>query len=70
LRFHRNVLHRDISSGNVLYVENPSNSSSPPNTVSVPPAQEADPNRLSLCYVKYLLDERYVSIEAEIVDSC
>ncbi|KAH9961862.1 hypothetical protein BGW80DRAFT_1357311 [Lactifluus volemus] len=55
LRLHRKVLHRDISSGNVLYVENSSKRSLPPNAVSVSPAQEAEINGLPLCYAKYLL---------------
>ncbi|KAI0278002.1 hypothetical protein BGY98DRAFT_1078782 [Russula aff. rugulosa BPL654] len=55
LRLHREVLHRDISSGNVLYVEDSSNRSPPPNSVSVPPGQEAETNGLPLCYAKYLL---------------
>ena len=54
LRCHRKVLHRDISSGNVLYVKNSSNRSLLQNT----PAQE------ELCYVKNLLGERYVYIES------
>jgi hypothetical protein len=66
LRLNRNVLHRDISSGNVLYVENSSKRSLPPNTVSVPPGQEAVTNGLPLCYAKYLLGMRYVYIEVEI----
>ena len=56
LRRHRKVLHRDISSGNVLYVKNSSNRPLLPPT----PAPE------ELCYVKNLLGERYVCIEAEI----
>ena len=57
LRLHRNVLHRDISSGNVLYVKNLSNRPLPN-----PPAQEAETNGLRLCYSKKLLGERYVCI--------
>ncbi|KAI9459328.1 hypothetical protein F5148DRAFT_1016752 [Russula earlei] len=48
LRLHREVLHRDISSGNVLYVENSSDRSSPPKTVPLPQ---------DLCFAKYLLGE-------------
>ncbi|KAI0283320.1 hypothetical protein BGY98DRAFT_720026 [Russula aff. rugulosa BPL654] len=55
LRLYRGVLHRDISSGNVLFVEDSSNRSLPPNSVSVPPGQEAETNGLPLCYAKYLL---------------
>ncbi|KAI0278005.1 hypothetical protein BGY98DRAFT_1097048 [Russula aff. rugulosa BPL654] len=57
LRLYRKVLHRDISSGNVLYVENSSNRSLKPNTVSVPPRQEAETNGLPLCYAKYLMGD-------------
>jgi hypothetical protein len=66
LRLHRNVLHRDISSGNVLYVENSSNRSLPPNSLSVPPLQERETRELPLCYAKYILGKRYVYIQAEI----
>jgi hypothetical protein len=66
LRLNRRVLHRDISSGNVLYVEDSSKRSPPPNSVSVLPEQEAESNGLPLCYAKYLLKKRYVYIEAEI----
>jgi hypothetical protein len=47
-------------------MENSSKRSLPPNSVSVPPGQEAKTNGLPLCYAKYLLEERYVYIEAEI----
>ncbi|KAI0270149.1 hypothetical protein BGY98DRAFT_1133166, partial [Russula aff. rugulosa BPL654] len=62
LRLHRKVLHRDISSGNVLYVENSSNRSlkpdtCKPNTVTVLPRQEVETNGLPLCYVKYLMGD-------------
>jgi hypothetical protein len=50
----------------VLFVEDSSNRSLPPNSVSVPPGQEAETNGLPLCYAKYLLRKRYVYIEAEI----
>jgi hypothetical protein len=66
LRVYRKVLHRDISSGNVLYVENSSNRSLKLNTGSVPPRQEAETNGLPLCYAKYLMGDRYVYMEAEI----
>ncbi|KAI9457307.1 hypothetical protein F5148DRAFT_1322579 [Russula earlei] len=36
LRLHHEVLHRDISSGNVLYVKNPPDRSLPPKTVPLP----------------------------------
>jgi hypothetical protein len=66
LRLHREVLHHDISSGNVLYVENSSNRLLPPNSLSVPPLQEGETRELPLCYAKYILGKRYVYIEAEI----
>jgi hypothetical protein len=53
----------------VLYIENSSNRWLPPNGVSVPPGQEAKTNGLPLRYAKYLLEERYVYIEAEIGQS-
>ncbi|KAI9449081.1 hypothetical protein F5148DRAFT_1379362 [Russula earlei] len=48
LWLHREVLHRDISSGNMLYVENSLDRSSPPKTVPLPQ---------DLCFAKYLLGE-------------
>ena len=66
LRFNRNVLHRDISAGNVLYIEDPSNRSLPPNTVSVPTEEDAPTKGLPLCYAKFLLDKRYLYIESGI----
>jgi hypothetical protein len=46
LRFRHNILHRDISIGNVMYIEN-----------REIPAQNVEP----LVFAKYLLGERYVS---------
>jgi Fungal protein kinase len=47
LHFKRGILHRDISAGNVMYVENP----------EIPAREVVEP----LIFAKYLLDERYVS---------
>jgi hypothetical protein len=60
LLLHRSVLHRDISSGNVLYIEDSSNRPLPPNSMSVPFVQQASRTELPLCYAKYLLGYRYV----------
>jgi hypothetical protein len=58
LRFERQVLHRDISKGNVLYVEDlPSSAgarSSGANEMVVPEGQPI--------FIKYLLGERYVEM--------
>ncbi|KAI9455217.1 hypothetical protein F5148DRAFT_1369876 [Russula earlei] len=48
LQLHCEVLHRDISAGNVLYVKNSLDRSSLPKTVPLPQ---------DLCFVKYLLGE-------------
>ena len=45
----REVLHRDISRGNILYM--------PEGTTAAPDAGEGP-----LCFIKYLLAERYVEI--------
>ena len=55
----REVIHRDISKGNVLYLEDPIH----------PPAdagyswQDTEPKEVPLCFIKYLLRERYVQID-------
>jgi serine/threonine protein kinase len=57
----RNVIHRDISKGNILYLEDP----------ICPPAdagygwQDAEPKEVHcpLCFIKYLLCARYVQID-------
>jgi hypothetical protein len=47
LRFKRSILHRDVSFGNIMYIENP----------EIP-----DENTVvQLFFAKYLLGERYVS---------
>jgi hypothetical protein len=62
LRFERSILHRDISKGNVLYVEDDLS----PSTGTMSDAQDggaskmAQPKGVPLCFVKYLLGERYV----------
>jgi hypothetical protein len=60
LRFERRVLHRDISKGNILYVED----DLPPSTCAQ--SGEADETigtmGLPLCYIKYLLGERCVEL--------
>jgi len=59
LRSNRKVVHRDISKGNVLYLEDPIH----------PPAdtgcglQSTEPKEVPLCFIKYLLHERYVQID-------
>jgi hypothetical protein len=55
LRFERNVLHRDISKGNVLYIEDDTLSSTG-DDVPVESAWEEQP----LCFIQYLLDKRCV----------
>ena len=59
LRFERHVLHRDISEGNVLYVED----DIPSSTGAWSGADETvGPEGLPLCFIKYLLGERCVEI--------
>ena len=50
LYFQRRILHRDISAGNVMYIEEPS-----------VPAQGTAANGSPLHFAKYLLEERCVS---------
>ena len=59
LRFERNVLHRDISKGNILYTSIPEpRSSLPGDQSSLALGAEGD----SLCFIKSLLGYRYVYI--------
>jgi hypothetical protein len=55
LRFERNVLHRDISKGNILYIEGDTLSS----TGDDVPAG-SDGKELPLCFIQYLLGKRCV----------
>ena len=64
LRFERFVLHRDISIGNVMYFEN----NLTPFTGATSDARSGGanetvgPKELPLCFIKYLLGERYVEV--------
>ena len=61
LRFKCHVLHRDISIGNVLYVEDDLPTSIGTWTGGVNEVPEAvGPEGLPLCFIKYLLGERCV----------
>ena len=53
LRLERRVLHRDISKGNILYVEQPSNSAA-----SLYPGIKGE----SICFIRHLLGERYIQL--------
>ena len=59
LRVNRQILHRDISKGNVLYIEE--ETTRLPDDVSVGP-DEKEAKELPLCFIKYLLRERHVEI--------
>ena len=65
LRFERQVLHRDSSTGNMVYI-NDNTPSAPIQAVrSVPtldagPSGDADTKEVSLCFIQYLLGKRYV----------
>jgi hypothetical protein len=58
LRCNRNVLHRDISWGNVLYIDEQTT----PADVEYK-AQDSEPKEVPLCFIKYLLNERYIYID-------
>ena len=65
LRFKRQVLHRDISKGNVVYLNDntPSTPMQPVGsalTSSAGPSSAVDTKEVSPCFIKYLLGERYV----------
>jgi hypothetical protein len=65
LRFERHVLHRDISIGNILYVEDddddlPSSAGARPGGAN----ETVEPEGHTLCFIKYLLGERYVDMAA------
>jgi hypothetical protein len=59
LRFARNVLHRDISKGNVLFVAT-TTGAAPDGACRVSKAGTA--TEISPCFIKYLLDERCVRV--------
>ena len=53
-RYSRQILHRDISRGNVLYMEG--------GTTFAPAAGNNGADMKGVCFIKYLLDERYEKI--------
>ena len=59
LRFERLILHRDISKGNVVYVGHPSTSATS-DAQSGGVNKTGETKEVSLCFIKYLLGERYV----------
>ena len=59
LRSDRNVIHRDISKGNVLYLEDPIHPQADP----ADSWKDTKPKEVPLCFIKYLLRERYVQID-------
>ena len=59
LRSNRKVIHRDISKGNVLYLEDPIHSPADAGCG----LQSTEPKEVPLCFIKYLLHERYVQID-------
>jgi hypothetical protein len=60
LRFERHILHRDISQGNVLYVEDDLPSST--GAWSGGADEMIGPEGLPLCFIKYILGERCVEM--------
>src|SRR5260370_42179397 len=58
LRFDRQVLHRDISKGNILYLEEETRN--PPDVGSG--GANTGGKEVPFCFIKYLLKERYVVI--------
>ena len=56
LRVKCHILHRDISKGNVLYIEDVES----PATDATPESESIP--REDLCFLKYLLSERYVGM--------
>jgi hypothetical protein len=54
LRSDRQVIHRDISKGNVLFIED---QTTPPADVGCG-SRSTEPKELHLCFVQYLLEER------------
>jgi hypothetical protein len=60
LRFERHVLHRDISKGNILYVDD--NLPSSTGAWSGGADEAVGPEGLPLCFIKYILGERCVEM--------
>jgi len=71
LRFERSILHRDISKGNIMYFEDDPASL----TGATSDAQSGGfnetvgPKGERLCFIKYLLGERYVEVLRNLVDT-
>ena len=59
LRSNRKVIHCNISKGNVLYLEDPIHSPADAGCG----LQSTEPKEVPLCFIKYLLHERYVQID-------
>ena len=66
LRVKRQVLHRDISRGNVLHIEDetlpipPMSYAGPVSAPDAEPSGADEAKEVPLCFIKYLLGERYV----------
>ena len=65
LHFERQVLHRDISTGNVVFINDNAPSAPIQAVRSIPtldagPGGDADTKEVSPCFIKYLLGKRYV----------
>jgi hypothetical protein len=60
LRFERHILHRDISIGNILYVEDDLSSST--GSRSGGANETVGPEGLPLCFINYVLGERCVEV--------
>jgi len=60
LRVHRQVLHRDISKGKVLYI--PEEATPPPEAGSDGEIGSAEIKEVPLYFIKYLLGERCVEL--------
>lgn len=56
MRYERQILHRDISKGNVMYVEEATEKT----TTGAVDSGSAGAEEVPLCFIKYLLGERYV----------
>ena len=64
LRFEHSILHRDISKGNVLYFKDTydSSASATSDAQSGEVNKAMEPKEVPLCFIKYLLGERYVEM--------